>query len=283
MNRDKDKRLRLAAVIVGSVLLAVISFFIAGRFLSMPQTYSNILQSIDDKVQSVLKLTASSTAVSVGITAVPGDIGTPIAEKFADFSEYGILILCVLYAEKYLMTILGSAVFKYIIPVVCVLFILCAVRGSEGFKAMLIKIAAVSLALYCVIPLSVHVSNLIYETYQASIDDTISEAEDLVDETAAISEAGEDQNAIQQVLNFFSDSTSGVIDRAADILNSFIESLAVMIVTSCLIPLLVLVFSMWMINQVLGNQIPLPRPRRRLRSWTRRGTVVGSDSSDGEA
>lgn len=281
MNRDNT--LKIAAVIVGCILLAVISFFVAGRFLSMPQTYSDILQSIDEKVQSVLKLTASSTAVSVGITAVPGDIGTPIAEKFADFSEYGILILCVLYAEKYLLTILGSAVFKYIVPIACFLYALCYIRKFEGVKAILIKIAIVSLALYCVIPLSVHVSNLIYDTYQASIDSTISEAEDLVDETAAISEAGEDQNAIQQVLNFFSDSTTGVIDRAGEILNSFIESLAVMIVTSCLIPLLVLVFSLWMINQVLGTQIPISSPRRRLRSWTRRGDRLPGGSSGDES
>ena len=280
MNRDKGYK--VAAVIAGCILLAVVSFFIAGRIFSMPETYSDILQSIDEKVQSVLKLTASSTAVSVGITAVPGDIGTPIAEKFADFSEYGILILCVLYAEKYLMTILGSAVFKYIMPAACILYILAYIRKLEGFKQILLKIAAVSLALYCVIPLSVHVSNLIYNTCQASIDSTVSAAEDLADETAAISEAGEDQNAIQQVLSYFTDSTSGIIDRAGNILNSFIESLSIMIVTSCVIPLLVLVFSVWIVNQVLGARIPVPRPRRRLRSWPGRGTTIGRASSDGE-
>lgn len=281
MNRENGYK--LAVVIVACVLLAVASFFIAGRFLSMPETYANILQSIDEKVQSVLKLTASSTAVSVGITAVPGDIGTPIAEKFADFSEYGILILCVLYAEKYLLTILGSAVFKYIVPVACILYALSTVRKLDGVKQILVKIAIVSLALYFVIPLSVRVSNLIYETYQSSIDSTISAAEDLADETAAISEAGEDQSAIQQVLNFFSDSASGIIDRAGEILNNFIESLAVMIVTSCLIPLLVLAFSMWMINQVLGTQIPVTRPRRRLFSRVRRAKMIGSSSSNEES
>lgn len=278
MNRDQG--LKLAAVIVGCLLLAVVSFFVFGRFLTLPETYANILQSIDEKVQSVLKLTASSTAVSVGITAVPGDIGTPIAEKFADFSEYGILILCVLYAEKYLLTILGSAVFKYIIPVACILYALSTIRRLDGFRAILVKIAIVSMALYCVIPLSIRVSNLIYETYQSSIDSTISAAEEIADETAAISEAGENQNAIQQVLNFFSDSASGLIDRAGDLLNSFIESLAVMIVTSCLIPLLVLAFSLWLINQVLGTQIPITKPRRRLLSRIGRTAASGNNATD---
>ncbi|MGX8721408.1 MAG: hypothetical protein ACSW79_09945, partial [Eubacteriales bacterium] len=237
---NRDQKLSLAARVVLCILLAVISFFILGRLLSSPETYSGILQSLDSKVQSVLRLTASSTAVSVGITAIPSDIGTPIAEKLADFSEYGILILCVLYAEKYLMTILGSGVFRFILPAVCVLYALSFFRSKSSFRPILEKIAVVSLALYFVIPLSVHVSDLIYNTYQDSIDSTISAAEDLAEDTALLSEAGEDQGAFQRILNALSESTSSLVDRAGEILNRFIESLAIMIVTSCLIPLLVL-------------------------------------------
>ena len=252
------------ALILKSMLclaLAAVSFFVLGRLLSAPETYAGIFQSIDDKVQSVLKLTASSTAASAGITAIPGDAGTPIAEKLADFSEYGILILCVLYAEKYLLTILGSGVFRFIIPAACILFPLSFFRRLEGLKPILSKIAIVSLALYFVIPLSVHVSDRIYETYQASIDSTISAAEELADDTNQLSEAGADQNAIQKVLGVLSEGAAGIADRGAELLNRFMESLAVMIVTSCVIPLLVLAFSLWIINQVLGTRISVRRPR----------------------
>ena len=77
---NRDQRLSVVTKVVLFILLAVVSFFVLGRFLSSPETYSGILQSLDSKVQSVLRLTASSTAVSVGITAIPSDIGTPIAE-----------------------------------------------------------------------------------------------------------------------------------------------------------------------------------------------------------
>ena len=245
------------------VLLAAGSIFVLGKLLSAPETYTGIFRSIDDKVQSVLKLTASSTAASAGITAIPGDAGTPIAEKLADFSEYGILILCVLYAEKYLLTILGSGVFRFIIPITCILYPLGFFRRLEGIRPILGKIALVSLALYFVIPLSVHVSDRIYETYQASIDSTISAAEDLAEDTSQLSEAGDDQNAIQKVLGILSESATSIAERGAELLNRFIESLAVMIVTSCVIPLLVLAFSLWIINQVLGTRISLRRPRLR--------------------
>ena len=177
-----NSSLKIILITVACILIAALSFFFLAGILSSPETYAGIIRSIDDKVETVLKLTASSTAASAGITAIPGDAGTPIAEKLADFSEYGILILCVLYAEKYLLSILGSGVFKYIIPIACILYPIGFFRDLEGIKPILKKIAIVSLALYFVIPLSVHISDRIYDTYQASIDNTISAAEDLAED-----------------------------------------------------------------------------------------------------
>ena len=282
-----NSSLKIILITVACILIAALSFFYLAGILSSPETYSGILRSIDDKVQTVLKLTASSTAASAGITAIPGDAGTPIAEKLADFSEYGILILCVLYAEKYLLSILGSGVFKFIIPIACVLYPLGFFRDLEGIKPILKKIAIVSLALYFVIPPSVHISDPIYDTYQASIDTTITAAEDLAEDATLAGSTAEDQNAIQRIWGYLSESASSFAERGAEILNRFIESLAVMIVTSCVIPLLVLFFSLWIINQVFGFSIPapsrhprlrphLPGPHRRLGS----GSTVTEESED---
>ena len=260
-----NSSLKIILITVGCILIAALSFFFLAGILSSPETYSGIIRSIDDKVETVLKLTASSTAASAGITAIPGDAGTPIAEKLADFSEYGILILCVLYAEKYLLSILGSGVFKFIIPIACILYPLGFFRDLEGIKPILKKIAIVSLALYFVIPLSVHISDRIYETYQASIDNTISAAEDLAEDANLAGSSEEEQNAIQRIWGYLSESASSFADRGAEILNRFIESLAVMIVTSCVIPILVLLFSLWIINQVFGFSIPAPSRHPRLR------------------
>ncbi len=265
LNMKSNSSLKIILITVGCILIAALSFFFLAGILSSPETYSGIIRSIDDKVETVLKLTASSTAASAGITAIPGDAGTPIAEKLADFSEYGILILCVLYAEKYLLSILGSGVFKFIIPIACMLYPLGFFRDLEGIKPILKKIAIVSLALYFVIPLSVHISDRIYETYQASIDNTISAAEDLAEDAVIAGSSAEDQNAIQRIWSALSDSASSLAERGAEILNRFIESLAVMIVTSCVIPILVLLFSLWIINQVFGFSIPAPSRHPRLR------------------
>ena len=51
-------------------------------------------------------------------------------------------------------------------------------------------------------------------------------------------------------------------NKASNILNRFVETLAVMIVTSCIIPLLVLLFFFWVFNKISGVDL-LDRGFRR--------------------
>ena len=240
------------AICLALVVIAVVSFFpIADRYTS-PDRYTDYAASINEKTETVLKLMAASTVTSAGITAIPGDTATPIAEKLADFSEYFLLILCVLYAEKYLLTIIPYGVFKGLIPLTCALFIAGRIWNprlldKQGFKLLLIGIA-----LLLVIPLSVRTSDMIYNTYKESIDNTLASAEALTDETTELSEAQQDPNVLNRLLNRLSETTGGMVEKASSILNRFVETLAVMIVTSCLIPILVLLFFFWVIKQLTG-------------------------------
>ena len=54
------------------------------------------------------------------------------------------------------------------------------------------KIFIFGLAIYAVIPVSVHVSKMIYSTYQESIDATIDEANDLADKSEASKDEDKD-------------------------------------------------------------------------------------------
>ena len=258
---EKDNVL-LKKVLIAALclILAAVSFFALAKMFSSADTFSGIMQSIDDKVSTTLKLTASATAASAGITVIPGDIGTPIAERLADFSEYGFIIVCILYAEKYLLTILGEAAFKWILPPVLLILAGTFFTNSRKVSKILIKIAITSLALFAIIPISIHFSDRIYETYQESIDSTISQAESLTEETAQLEEANGDQNALQSIFGRLKSSTSDLAERGAKLINRFIESMAIMTVTSCLIPLAVLMLSLWIIKQLLGVDIPMPKP-----------------------
>ncbi len=243
------KKILAAALIV---LLAVVSFFPVAQRASSLETHAQTIASIDGKVETVLKLTATSTLASAAISAIPGDTATPISEKLADFTEYFLLILCVLYAEKYLLSIIGAGVFRYLIPLACVILLLALFTRSESKKLLARKLIFVSLALFLTIPASVRVSDMIYDTYKISIDETITATEQFTDETGELADAGESQSRIAAILDRLQQSANDLSDRAAKILNRFIEALAVMIVTSCIIPLLVLVFFVWLIKVLAG-------------------------------
>ena len=47
-----------------------------------------------------------------------------------------------------------------------------------------------------------------------------------------------------------------VVEQLKTVLNRFIEALAVMLVTSCLIPILVLLFFAWLVKLMLGIELP---------------------------
>ncbi len=246
---NTSRKIFIAALLL---LLAVFSFLYAGDHASSVESHADTIAAIDDKVDTVLKLTATSTVASAGVSAIPGDTATPIAEKLADFSEYFLLILCVLYSEKYLLTIIGAAAFRFLIPIACILGIVALFKWPHVCRKVAVRFAALALVLYLVIPASVRVSDMIYQTYQDSINQTISDAEELSDETSTLSAAAGDDTILAAIIEKFSEDGESLVDKAADILNGFIETLAVIIVTSCIIPLLVLIFFLWLIKVVTG-------------------------------
>lgn len=144
--------------------------------------------------------------------------------------------------------------------------------NKEFFWKFGVKILLLALALYAIIPVSVHVSQLIYSTYQESIDTTLAETENLISqaEDAADAETEEEQDTQDGgILSGFIDKAKDTIDKAKEtisgateqfkyMLNKFIDGLAVLIVTTCLIPILVMVFFVWIVKIILSTAITQP-------------------------
>ena len=245
-----NARLKKTAAVLLLVLVGLFScFFLADR-LSAPELYARYIVSIEDKTETVLRLTATATLASAGISAIPGDMATPIAAKLADFSEYFLLILCVLYSEKYLLTIIPLVACRYLVPLICGVFAVGRVKLNKAVDRLGFKLVLLTLGVALIIPMSLGVSDLIYDTYRQSIDQTITEAEALTDETAALAEA--ETGGISAILNRLSETVESLTHKASNILNRFVETLAVLIVTSCILPLIVLLFFFWIFKRVAG-------------------------------
>ncbi len=205
-----------------------------------------------------------------------------IAEKLADLSSYFLIVLCAIYLEKYLLTILGYAAFRILIPIACILFGINLFIKNESVKKLAAKFVIFGIAIFLIIPVSIRISSMIEDTYASSIESTLSEADETVSEI-------EDLTGWDKAQSFFDDAadkTSGtlnevstaldgafsnisnalngeLLEKAQEVLNHFLEAVAVMIITSCVIPILVLVFFVWITKMVLEVDIHLPAFRQK--------------------
>jgi len=263
MKLTLSRKLLLAALLLA---LALTSFFPLARKMTAPETYQSAIESLQEKQETVLELTAASTAASAAITLLPGDTATPIADKLADLSGYFLIVLCAIFLEKYLLTITAGAAFRVLIPLALALLALSLFTCRDMLRALSKKLLLFSLAIVLVIPTSVWVSDSIESTYRASIDASIESARQATDTINGQAGESTDEDAKTGLSGFFSKVTEGVsstvsaaVEQLKHVLNSFLEALAVMLVTSCLIPVLVLVFFVWFVKLLLGAQLSPPR------------------------
>ena len=258
--------------VAAAVILALASIFGVAKLTTDPAFYQKSIAALEEKQETVLELTAASTAASAAITLLPGDTATPIADKLADLSGYFLIVLCAIFLEKYLLTITAGAAFKVLIPAACAVFATAALfphlRRTAGALAW--KLALFSVAIMLVIPVGIRVSDLIEDTYQASIAATIQEAKEATDTIHQSSQNEGSATEQSGISGFFSKVTdsitgaaAGAVEKLRNVLNRFLEALAVMLVTTCLIPILVLLFFVWLVKLVLGVELPpLGMPRR---------------------
>ena len=244
---------------------ALVSFYKVADYAASPETHRQTIEALEEKKATVMKLTGAATGVSVAITMIPGDAATPIAEKLADLSTIFLLVFSAIYLEKYLVTITGYAAFKLLIPLACGAGIVAVLFRSHVAKQLAAKLAVFGLAIVLVIPSSVGISNLIEDTYHSSIQSTIDLALDTteeIEEDAELNAAKEEEkkgNFFSELLSTVTETVSVVTDKVENVLNHYLEALAVLLVTSCVIPVLVLFFFVWLVKIILGVDIPTPK------------------------
>lgn len=243
MENEKKKKILFALI---PIVIALLSFFVIARFTSSTEFNAKTIQSLDDKKTTVMELAAASTAASAAITLIPGDVGNPIA---------------------------------------CVFFSGYLLWRKEILRVVAQKFLLFGLAVYLVIPASVKVADMIETTYASSIESTIETAKQTTDEIE--SETGEsgqvddkssneksqsdsDSDSKENAGGFFSglfnkvqEGVSTATANVENVLNNFIEALAILLVTSCLIPILVLIFFVWLVKMLLGLNIDIPTSVRK--------------------
>ena len=252
-------------------MIALISALPLRAIFTAPETYASTIAIIDEKKTNVLGLTAAAAGASAAISAIPDDVGTPIADKLMDLCSSFTIVLVALYLEKYLLSIFGFTTFTVLIPAACILFAgsLLLYRGRAGAMCAHVarKLVALGVVLMLAIPVSVFVTHMIDTTYESSLG--LAEVSDAVEGETSGEDADEGEG---NLLDFLAGIPEAVVnglttvsDELLNKVNELIEWFAVMVVTSCVIPILVLVFFLWMANLILGINVDVPMNALRAR------------------
>ena len=232
------------------LILAILSATVMSSFASSTDFHAATFATLDKQKENASLLLVSISATSAVISMIPDDACTSIAEELSNLSSYFLLALSVLYTEKFLLTTIGYVVFTWIVPISLLLIILYLFRPKlRQMFNIAVRVLAFGLALYFVIPLSALICDNVQETYQATIQETIDSAiqsEDVVKDDVQETEEEEkgywnslDGNK-SGVADALTGSLSDTLEQAKTVLDNYIEAVAVMLVTSCVIPLVVL-------------------------------------------
>ena len=250
-------------VILGSVLLLLLggfSVFCGAEVLESTAVYDKTIETLDEKRGNVMGMTAALVGTSTLITGLPDDMATPVAEQLMDMTDWLLLVLCVVFMEKYGMGLLWAGVFKFMIPLSCLLGIADLVGVDWNVRRIWQKLILLSCALVVTIPLGVYASGVVEKTYETSITALAEDG----DELAQLMDAGaeEKEGWLQSIFGKVKDSAEAKLEKAKEVLVRYTEQVALMLVTSCLIPIAVLLFLFWVIKIILGVEAKLPaRPR----------------------
>lgn len=256
---NKQKKIVLVCI---PVIIALISIFGISRVATSTKSYQKTIQALDNNKKNVLELMAGSTAASAAITVLPGDVATPIAEELADISSDFIIVLSAIYLEKFLLTIIGFLSFVVLIPLGCL-----TLSANVFLKKPLLKVIAEKLLIFgclivLVIPVSVKISSMIDDTYGSSISETIEDAKKATEEVEAESDSSQTSEDEQSWLGGLISSAKNGVSKATKnmekVLNNMVDALAILIVTSCIIPILVILLFVWLAKTILNINAPMP-------------------------
>lgn len=235
--------LKKITLIVLVILLMVISVTKVSPWTEDPENHRHSIEQTEDKISVVMELAAVSAGASALVSLIPGDACTPIAEQLAEFTKYFLLILSALYLEKYLICLSGFVTFTFIIPIAGAFFIAWLISKKESFKAIAAKVLLFGIVVYLIVPASVMITDGVYKTQAESIEHTLDEYNDL--------DLKEGSTLREKLTN----AASSAVEKLSVFLRDLLESLAVMVVTACLIPLLAFVILVWFIKTLFTNNV----------------------------
>lgn len=262
-----EKHAGMAVKVLSLALAAVLSIFAAARFLPESDFVRDSLQSVEESSDTVMEFSAATLSTALAISALPDDFATPLAESLSDMNIYFVAILVVLFLEKLLIQYGIRAAFALLIPLACLAGALFVLTGKSALRGLAVRICVLGLAVAFVVPCSTHLTNIVASDLNDYVDETIEETEKSAGKlNEAMEDGGDGRTIFEKLSDLFQTAIHGVSDlmqHFRDTIRKCMNSIAILILTNCVMPLLTIFLLKWILGELFRIALPLPAVRER--------------------
>lgn len=232
----------------------VLSIAWVSPIMSDPKTHHNTLDVIDRNKEKATYLSATVTIASTALSLMPEDAASPLANELSELSTPLMLIVCVLYFEQFMLTSLEYLSFSVLIPIGLVLQILCLFARKKSWLILSRKLLILAVVCACIVPLSASVTAMIEATFADSINGVNEKIQAI--STAFEKIIGGDSKG--DILAFISNVATGigsVFEFAREALGLLIDGVAILLITSCLVPAISAVLFVWCVKSIVSSKM----------------------------
>lgn len=282
------KQAKLAITILLLCLAAAFSFFFAAEIVAESDFVKESIESVEESSNTVMRFSAATLATSLAITALPDDFATPLADSLADMNVYFVAILVVLFLEKILILYGVKLAFAIAIPVACAIGILAVALKRDLLKGLAARLCILALAVALVVPCSTHITNVVAADLTEYVNETIEETNDGAGKlNEAMSGGAEDKTMFEKLSDLFQTAIRDISDLMLHFQNTIrrcMNSVAIMILTNCIMPVLTFFVLKWILKEAFHIAIPVPELKRRRKAAAVSGEelVVAEEGSHEE-
>lgn len=163
-----------------------------------------------------------------------------------------------------MLAISTSLSFKLLFPVTCLLFAAYIVSNSNYFKNLAFRILIFGLVIFLTVPISVNLMNVVDETLKTQEKIETVAIEEKTDNSAK--KENDDKNSGNSFWDNITDKVKNATDKVVnttkempqklkDKFFEFVDIIASLIITCCIIPLLVIIFLTWILKTLFSINI----------------------------
>lgn len=243
-----------------ALFFAVFSIVVLAKKIPETRFVMESVESIESSKESVMGLTGATLATSLAISALPDDFASPIAETLSDLNKYSVLILAALLVERLIVVIGTKIAFMYVIPIACAIYTMGVWLKKIGLKNFAFKMGILGLMLILVIPFSTHFIDSVGGEYLQYVSNTIDETNEgagKINEILAQGETGETlTEKLSGLVNMAIKGVNELIAYFENGVKKCITSLAIIIVCTCVMPIVTLLLFKWLLKELFSIKFP---------------------------